>query len=101
MGRYLILQLKRLLRVLRWSLPMMAVLLVCLAVGAMALVNTLSADESRLEYPIGLVGLPDSGTLRLGLSAIDSLDDLGVAVEFLEFTQEEAAQALEKGRINA
>ena len=101
MGRYLILQLKRLLRVLRWSLPMMAALLVCLAVGAMALVSTLSADESRLEYPIGLVGLPDSGTLRLGLSAIDSLDDLGVAVEFLEFTQEEAARALEKGRINA
>lgn len=101
MGRYLILQLKRLLRVLRWSVPLMAALLVCLAVGAVALVNTLNADESRLEYPIGLVGLPDSGTLRLGLSAIDSLDDLGVAVEFLEFTQEEAAQALDEGRIKA
>ncbi len=101
MGKYLILQLKRLLRVLRWSVPLMAALLVCLALGALALVDTLNADESRLEYPIGLVGVPDSGTLRLGLSAIDSLDELGVAVEFLELTEEEAAEALQKGRIKA
>jgi hypothetical protein len=32
---------------------------------------------------------------------MDSLDELGVAVELLEFSQEEAAEALEKGRIKA
>lgn len=101
MGKYAILQLKRLGRVLLWSVPLMAALLVCLAVGASALLNTLNADESRLEYPIGLVGLPDSGTLRLGMSAIDSLDDLGVAVEFVELTAEDAPGALESGRVKA
>lgn len=101
MGKYMILQLKRLGRVLRWSVPLMAALLVCLALGALALLNNLNSHESRLEFPIGLVGLPDSGMLRLGMSAMENLDDLGVAVEFLEYDAEEAAQALENGRIKA
>lgn len=101
MGKYLGLQLKRLSRVLVWSVPLMAVLLACLVLGAVALIAALNADDSRLEFPIGLVGVPDSGTLRLGLSAIDSLDDLGVAVEFVELSAEEAPQALEDGRVKA
>ncbi len=101
MGKYALLQCKRLARVLVWILPAMAALLVCLGLGGKALINGQNAQASRQEFPIGLVGVPDSGMLRMGLNAIDSLDDLGFAVELIELTAEEAPQALESDRVRA
>lgn len=101
MGKYTLIQLKRLGRALVWAVPAMALLTVCLVLGAMAMLAGQSQEDSRTQFPIGIVGIPDSGMLRLGLSAIESLDDLGFAVDMQEFSEEEAEAALESGQINA
>ncbi len=101
MGKYAILQLKRLLRVLLWILPAMGALMLCLGLGGKAILEDQSSEKDRQAFPIGLVGVPDSGLLRLGLSAISSLDDLGFAVDFIELSPQEAPQALETGKVSA
>ncbi len=101
MGKYAILQLKRLGRVLFWIVPAMAALMLCLGLGGKAILEGQSSDKDRQAFPIGLVGMPEDGLLRLGLSAIESLDGLGFAVDFIELSPQEAPQALETGRVSA
>lgn len=101
MGKYTLIQFKRLGKALVWAVPAMALLTACLLLGAYALLAGQSREEGRTEFPVGIVGIPDSGMLRMGLSAIESLDELGFAVDIMEFSEEKAQAALESGQIKA
>lgn len=101
MGKYFCLQCKRLLRLLALAVPTMAVLLACLGLAGATVIRQQQSSEIWKEFPIGLVGVPESGMLRIGLSAIDSFDDLGMAVELIELTEAEAPTALAEGRVRA
>ncbi len=99
MGKYCYFQLKRLARQLLAVLAALGVLALCLS---LAFSGILARDqEKNQEFPIGLVGIPDSGILRLGLSALEGMDDLGLALELVELTAQQAPAALARGDVKA
>ncbi len=101
MGKYILLQCKRTARVLMWAIPVLAVLVLCLGLGGKALARNQLSQDSRQVFPIGLVGVPKKGMLRVGLSALQSFDDIGMTMELIELTAEEAPEALASGRVKA
>ncbi len=101
MRKYWFAQCKRLGRLLLWVAPAMAVLAVCLGLGGKALVDRQQSQEAQQPFPIGLVGLPEDGMLRTGLSLITDMDDLGVALEIVELSAQQAPAALEQGQVKA
>ncbi len=97
MGRYCVFQLKRLGRQLLAVVLAMGLLALCLALGAGGMQGRHTAEP----FPIGLVGIPEGGTLRLGLTALESLDDIGLALELVELTAHQAPEALARGDVKA
>ncbi len=99
MGKYCLLQGKRTLKILAWTAAVLVVVSLCLGLGLRAMAQ--SRSRQTRPFPIGLVGVPEDGMLRVGLSALESFDEIGLAMEIVELTAEEAPAALETGRVKA
>lgn len=97
MGKYYRLQAKRLGRQLLAVVLALVLLALCLGLGARGML----ARQRVERFPIGLVGIPDSGTLRLGMTALEALDDIGMALELVELTAHQAPAALARGQVKA
>ena len=101
MGKYFIIQVKRLGRILPLLVCVMAVLF-----GGIYLVyqNLLSqwSDPSKYDkISVGMVGTAHDRMLNLGISALKTLDSSNMSVELLQMEEKEARKSLESGEISA
>ncbi len=101
MGNYLFLQTRRLFRLLAVSVSVTVALALALYLGAGAAISRYENREGATPFSIGIVGAPDSGMLAMGLSAIGSFDDLGLALQIRELTAQQAPSALAEGMVDA
>lgn len=99
MGRYFILQCKRLARYLPGALLAMAVLLGGL-LAAFALTVRQEAPTDQ-KFQIALVGTADDMMMQMGLTALKAFDSSQLSMEILEMDEPTARTALEQGRIGA
>lgn len=99
MGRYFILQCKRLGRYLPGALLAMALLLGgLLAAFSLMLQQETPADQ---KFQIALVGTADDRMMQMGLTALKAFDSSQLSIEILEMDEPSARTALEQGRIGA
>lgn len=101
MKKYIQLQFKRMCRIM---LPVMlvAVLLVCgIYAVYQATVSKWSSDNSTEKFSVALVGGADDALLRLGISAVQTMDASRFAIELIEMEEQQASQALYTGEIAA
>lgn len=99
MGRYFILQCKRLARFLPGALLAMAVLLGgLLAAFALTVRQETPTDQ---KFQIALVGTADDRMMQMGLTALKAFDSSQLSMEILEMDEPTARTALEQGRIGA
>lgn len=85
-------------------LPVMlvAALLVCgIYAVYQATVAKWSSDNSTEKFSVALVGGADDALLRLGISAVQTMDASRFTVELVEMEEQQAAQALYSGEIVA
>ena len=101
MKRYVLLQIKRMMRMLPFVLAVTAVLLV--AVGVI-FAGILVADSEKGEnkmFSIGVSGDTENDYLKLGMAAMQALDETRFSVSFVEMEESVARQALEAQEISA
>ena len=101
MGKYFILQWKRVLRYLPAALCVMALLL-----GGMlaALQLTVRQDEKREEnnrFPVAICGQAEDEFLEMGLTVISTLDSSRYALDIRQMDEQDAQKALQMGEISA
>lgn len=101
MGKYFVLQLKRLLRILPFALCVTAVLFGCLAAIFQAMVTADAESEDKMKFQIGLVGTAGDTYLELGLAALETFDATRFAIEITAMEEAQAVDAMEKGDIAA
>ena len=99
MGRYCLLQCKRIARYLPGALLAMLVLLGGLLAAFSALAQLeLPKDQ---KFQIAMVGTADDTMVQMGLTALRTFDSTQLSMEIVEMTEAEARTALEKGTIGA
>ena len=101
MGRYMLLQCKRLARYLPGAVLAMGVLLAGL--GAVFALMTQSGDrsESNQKFQVAMVGTAEDTFVQMGLAALQTFDSTKLSMEIVEMEEQEARSALEKGSIGA
>lgn len=101
MRKYLIIQLKRLLRIFPPILIVTAILFGCLAVVYDAIVSLEEEEGKQGKFQVGIVGTAGDTFLEMGLAAVESFDSTKYTVEFVEMTESEAETAMRRGSISA
>lgn len=101
MGRYLILQAKRIARYLPGALLAMAVLLGGLLAAFTLVMEQDALSNSNQKFQVALVGTADDIMMQMGLTALKTFDSTQLSMEILEMTEPEARAALEKGTVGA
>lgn len=101
MGKYFLLQLKRIIRIFPLVLAVVLVLYCGLMVVFNSVMQMLSDDEEQSKFEIALVGDPGDTYLNMGVTALQSFDTSRFAIDILKMDEQEAMKALEKGDIGA
>ena len=99
MGRYCLLQCKRIARYLPGALLAMLVLLG----GLMAVFSAMLRQDApkNQKFQVAMVGTADDLMVQMGLTALRTFDSTQLSMEIVEMTETEAHAALEKGSIGA
>ena len=101
MKKYLLLQLKRLARILPPVLLVAAVLFGCMALAYHAIGDLNSETGQVTKFKVGLVGTAGDSYMQMGLAAIQSFDSTRFSVQFDQMDEQEAESALRRGKIAA
>jgi ABC-2 type transport system permease protein len=102
MGKYLYLQLKRMLRIILPVILVATILFGCLALAYRA-VASLGEDDTQAQSKIkmGVVGTTENTLLQLGVTALQTIDSSGLSIEFVEMNETDAESAMRRGDIAA
>ena len=101
MKKYLLLQLKRLLRILPPVLLVAAVLFGCMSLAYDAMGDMNNEEGAQTKFKVGLVGTAGDSYMQMGLAAVQSFDSTRFSVEFNQMDEEEAKSAMRRGKIAA
>ena len=101
MKKYLLLQLKRLVRILPPVLLVAAVLFGCMALAYDIIGDFNREDGQQMKFKVGLVGTAGDSYMEMGLAAVQSFDSTRFAVEFKQMGEKEAETAMRQGKIAA
>ena len=101
MGKYFLLQLKRVARFLPFAVCVVLVLFGCMSIVFNALMALDEADADTTKIKVGFVGTAGDTYLQWGMAAME-FDSTAMSMEISAMDSEDAAmQALEKGQIAA
>ena len=101
MGKYLYLQLKRLLRIIVPALLVAAVLFGCLALAYQAVVSLADDDQAQAKIKFGVVGTAGDFYLEAGMLALNTIDSSRFSIDFMQMDEAEAEAAMRRGEIAA
>lgn len=101
MRRYLLLQLKRLVRILPPVLLVAAVLFGCMSLAYDAIGRISNDAGEQAKFKVGLVGTAGDSYMQMGLAAVESFDSTRFSVEFDQMEEKEAEAAMRWGKIAA
>ena len=101
MGKYLYLQLKRLLRIIVPALLVAAVLFGCLALAYQAVVSLADDDQAQAKIKFGVVGTAGDFYLEAGMLALNTIDSSRFSIGFMQMDEAEAEAAMRRGEIAA
>lgn len=101
MKKYLLLQLKRLARILPPVLLVAAVLFGCMSLAYDAIGAMTSEEGEQTKFQVGLVGTAGDTYMQMGLAAVQSFDSTRFSVEFNQMDEKEAETAMRRGDIAA
>lgn len=101
MKKYLLLQLKRLLRILPPVLLVAAVLFGCMSLAYDAMGDMNNEEGAQTKFKVGLVGTAGDSYMQMGLAAVQSFDSTRFSVEFNQMDEDEAEKAMRQGKIAA
>ncbi|MBQ7817679.1 MAG: ABC transporter permease [Oscillospiraceae bacterium] len=101
MGKYLYLQLKRLLRILLPALVVAAILFGCLALAYQAVVSLTDDTQEQAKIKMGVVGTAGDTFLEMGMLALKTMDSSRFAIDFVQMNEPEAEDAMRRGEIAA
>ena len=101
MGKYLYLQLKRLLRILLPALVVAAILFGCLALAYQAVVSLTDDTQEQAKIKMGVVGTAGDTFLEMGMLALKTMDSSRFALDFVQMNEPEAEDAMRRGDIAA
>ena len=99
MGRYCLLQCKRIARFLPGAFLALLVLLGGLMTVFSVMINQENPKDQK--FLVAMVGTADDMMIQLGLTTLRTFDSTQLSMEILEMTEPEAHAALEKGTIGA
>ena len=99
---YLIIQYKRIFKLLPGIITMIVVLALLFGLAGFAMMNSSAYQEEQQKYHLGVVGESDDEMIQLGIYMIETLDESRYMIELKEFEDEEAAkQAMRDADISA
>lgn len=101
MKKYLFLQLKRAGGIFPFVLGVTLVLLLGVSVVLGAMLQSNEEREDNKKINIGVSGDLDNDFLKLGLGAFQAFDDTKYTLELIQYSEEEAERALERGEVLA
>lgn len=101
MGKYLYLQLKRLLRILLPALLVAAILFGCLALAYRAVVSMTDDSQMQAKIKFGVVGTAGDFYLEAGMLALNTIDSSRFSIDFLKMDEEDAEAAMRRGELAA
>lgn len=101
MGKYLYLQLKRLLRILLPVLLVAAILFGCLALAYQAAVSLMDDSQAQAKIKFGVVGTAGDTFLEMGMLALKTMDSSRLSIDFVIMEEAEAESAMRRGDIAA
>lgn len=101
MKKYLLLQLKRLLRILPPVLLVAAVLFGCMSLAYDVIRDLNNEDGPQTKFKVGLVGTGGDRYMQMGIAAVESFDSTRFTVEFNQMEEKEAETAMRQGKIAA
>ncbi len=101
MGKYFVLQLKRLLRLLMPVLLVAAILFGCLGVLYNGILALDAENTQQTKFQVGLVGTAGNTYIELGLAMLGSFDSTRFSVEFVQMEEPEAEKAMQQGKLSA
>ena len=101
MKKYLLLQLKRLARILPPVLLVAAVLFGCMSVAYDAIGDINNESGQQTKFKVGLVGTAGDTYMEMGLAAVESFDSTRFSVDFDQMEEKEAEKAMRQGKISA
>lgn len=102
MGKYFVLQLKRIARFLPCGLCVVLVLFGCLGVVYQAMVSAqeMENEAEAAKIRVGMVGTANDQYLQWGMAAMQ-FDSSAMSIEIVQMEEPEAVSALEQGTIAA
>lgn len=101
-GKYFVVQLKRISKLLPKVVLVSIAFILCILLVGSVVINTSSFSTDKLKYSIGVCGTKEDNFLSLGLSLLESVDDMQYMLDIKEFdTVKEAEEAIKKGDITA
>lgn len=101
MGKYLFLQLKRLLRILLPALLVAAILFGCLALAYQAVTSMTDDSQEQSKIKFGVVGTAGDTFLEMGMLALNTIDSSRFAISFVTLEELEAQNLMRRGEIAA
>ena len=101
MGKYFLLQCKRIARFLPGALLAMLVLLSGLLAAFSVATQRSAASAESEKIKIAMVGTAGDTMLQIGLAALKNFDSTQFSMEIVEMTEPEARKALAQGSIGA
>lgn len=101
MGKYFVLQFKRLLRLLPLVLCVVLVLFGSLSAAYGAMLQMNEEDSEQARFQVGMCGTAGDSYIQLALAALETFDSSRFAIEIVEMEEAEAEQAMNRGEIAA
>lgn len=99
---YLLIQYKRIFKLLFGIIAMLLVVAMLLSAAGMALMYSETYASEKQKYKLGVVGDTDDEMISLGIYMIGTLDESRYMIELVEYADEEAARnAMRSAEISA
>ena len=99
---YLLIQYKRIFKLLPGIILMIALVAILLSAALFALLNSDSYKSEQMRYKLGLVGSTDNELIDLGVHLLETEDDMQYVLELVQYEDEaEAKAALRSADISA
>ncbi len=91
-GDYLLIQYKRILKLLPGIIGMILVVALLLSVAGYAIINSDAYKAEQQRYKIGVVGETDDEMISLGVHMVSTMDDTRFMLELVNFHDEDQAK---------
>lgn len=92
-GDYLLIQYKRIVKLLPGIVAMILVVAILLSAAGMALVYSDTYNSEKQRYKVGVVGPTDDEMISLGIQMVTTMDDSKFMLELLEYEDEDSAKS--------